>query len=434
MKLVTKLAASLVLLSFLSCSKAPEMKPRFVWIEVPANFHFYANDERAIREDCDRISNAGFTDIIVEVRPTSGDVLFRSAVAPSLRRLGKWTDDAIRYVDRTATFDYLQAFIDSGHAAGLRVHAAINMMVGGFSCDAGGNIGLMYSSPEYREWASVDNTPEGLVSQLDNHSFEGGRFMDPANPQVQEFLLTLLGELASYKGLDGIVMDRCRYDDFALDAGYTQEAYRQFTAYLGHEPERWPILEQGHIFLDKTPDSLEVAWLTFRCKVIHDFVERAAAKVHETAPGIQFANYVGAWFSEYYRSGVNWCSPDYDIPANEPEYSWATEEYCKTGIANLVDYMFLGAYSGADKIHGTEEKTMEGFALLGRKRLAGAVPFAAGPDLGNQPGFDKGGQQEIIPEIVKTMDECADGAFFFDLCHIRLYNYWYCFHTPKYSR
>ena len=233
MKLIIKSIAALALLAVWSCSHAPE-KPRFVWIEVPANFHFYANNEDAIRADCQKIAASGFSDIIVEVRPTSGDVLFRSEVAPPLRKLGKWTDDALRYVERTADFDYLQAFMDAGHSAGLRVHAAINMMVGGFSCDAGGDIGIMYSAPQYREWASVDNTPEGLVSQLDNHSFEAGKFMDPANPEVQEFLLTLLGELASYKGLDGIVMDRCRYDDYALDAGYTQEAYRQFSEYIGH--------------------------------------------------------------------------------------------------------------------------------------------------------------------------------------------------------
>ena len=427
MKPITKTLAALVLLSLLSCGNKTATKPMFVWIEVPANFYFYANNREAIYTDCRRIAAAGFTDIIVEVRPTSGDVLFRSSVAPPLTRIGKWTDDALRYVDRTADFDYLEAFIKAGHEASLRVHAAINMMVGGFECDAGGGIGILYSDPRYRDWASVDNTPDGLVNQLDDYSHEGGRFMDPANPEVQEFLLTLLGELASYEGLDGIVMDRCRYDDYALDAGYTAEALRQFTEYLGHEPERWPVMERGHIFLDKTPDALEAAWLTFRCKVIHDFVEKAAAKVHATAPGVQFANYVGGWFSEYYRSGVNWCSPDYDVAANEPEYAWAGPEYGKTGIADLLDYIFIGAYTGVENIHGTEEKTMEGYARLARRRLAGAVRFAAGPDLGNQPGFDIGNQHSAIPEIVKTMNECADGSFFFDLCHIRLYNYWDCF-------
>ena len=70
---------------------------------------------------------------------------------------------------------------------------------------------------------------------------------------------------------------------------------------------------------------------------------------------------------------------------------------------------------------------MEGFATLGRKRLCGAVPFAAGPDLGNEPGFEKGGRQDIIPEIARTLLSSADGLFVFDLCHIRAFDYWQAF-------
>ena len=411
-----------------ACTPASKQKPRYIWIEAPANFFFYANSETSIENDCRKLAQAGFTDIVVDVRPTSGDVLFRSSVAPPLRKVAKWSDDALRYVNRTGDFDYLEAFIRSGHAAGLRVHAAVNMMVGGFCCDSGDDTGMLYENPQLRSWAAVDNTPDGLMNQLDDITHEGGRFLDPANPEVQEFLLTMLGDLAAYEGLDGIVMDRCRYDDAAMDAGYTEVAYKLFSEYIGHEPERWPVIaEPGHIFLDWEPDTLDVQWLTFRCQVIHDFVARAAQRVHSVAPDLQFANYVGAWFSEYYRSGVNWTSPNYPLTQEEPTYGWATEAYQKTGIAPLVDLLILGTYTGAGNVHGDVEKTMEGYARLGRKRLCGDVPFIAGPDLGNEPGFNEGNQHEVIPEIIRTLDPLTDGLFFFDLCHVRLYDYWGCF-------
>ena len=38
-------------------------------------------------------------------------------------------------------------------------------------------------------------------------TLRGGCFLDPANPEVQRFLLTMLSDLAAYEGLDGIVMD-----------------------------------------------------------------------------------------------------------------------------------------------------------------------------------------------------------------------------------
>ena len=418
----------LTALLLVACQARQPQKPRIVWIEVGANFEQYAQSKENIVADCRRLADAGFTHLAVEVRPTSGNVLFRSSVAPALTEVARWKDGALRYVPRTADFDYLQAFIDAGHAAGLKILAGVNMMVGGFRCQAGER-GMLYDRPELRDWAAVDLHKDGkLVNHLDDGSTAGGRFLDPVNPDVQEFLLTMLGELAAYDGLDGIIMDRCRYDDYALDAGYTEAARLQFGHFLGREPERWPVFsEPGHIFLDKDPDELEVQWLTFRCRTIHDFVARCAQKVHSVREDLPLGVYVGAWFSEYYRSGVNWTSPSYPLAQEEETYRWATPEYQATGFANLVDFMLLGTYCSADHIHGDTEKTIEGFARLGRKRLCGDVPFYAGPDLGNEPGFRDGDKGNLMPEILRVLDTESDGAFFFDLCYVRAFNYWDAF-------
>ena len=63
----------------------------------------------------------------------------------------------------------------------------------------------------------------------------------------------------------------------------------------------------------------------------------------------------------------------------------------------------------------------------GAQRLDGAVPFAAGPDIGNGSGFENGKQEALIPDIVATMLDAADGLFIFDLCHIRMFDYWDAF-------
>ena len=411
----------------LGCTQAPESKIRMVWIEVGANFNEYADSKENIFKDCKRLADGGFTHLVVEVRPTSGDVLFESKSAPKLKEVAIWKDGGLKFVKREATFDYLQAFIDAGHEYGLKVLAGVNMMVGGFRC-ASGCRGMLYDQPEKRSWAAVDLTPEGLVNHLDDGRTIGGRFLDPSNKEVQAFLLDMLTDLTAYKELDGIVLDRCRYDDYAMDAGYTEAAKSAFTEYLGEEPARWPVFEEpGHIFLEREPDRLENKWLTFRCKVIHDFVGKAVDRVHSVRSDLKVGVYVGAWFSEYYRSGVNWTSPEYPLAKEEPTYSWATPDYQATGFADLVDFMLLGAYCPADSIHGNEEKTMEGFARLGAKRLCGDAPFVAGPDIGNQPGFEKGGCAGILPEIANTMDSICDGCFIFDLCYIRAFDYWDAF-------
>ena len=399
-------------------------KPRYIWIDAAANFQDYANDPAAISSDCKRIADMGFTDIIVDVRPTSGDVLFRSEVAPACTKCAAWVNGKYRWVERTASFDYLGTFIAEGHLAGLRVNAAINTMVGGYHSSIG-DVGMVYDKPDRRSWCAVDTLTSGLVNSMDDPD-TGPRFLDPVNADVQSFLLTLLGELAAYEGLDGIVLDRCRYDDYNLDAGYTDAALAAFTEYLGDTPSRWPIMDQGQVYVS-SPSAIQKNWLTFRCKVIHDFVDKAAQKVHSVSPKVRFGVYVGAWFSEYYRSGVNWTSSQYDVKKNESSYKWAPAAYQKTGFADLLDFIFLGAYAGTTGVHGNSEWTMEGFAKLGAKRLCGVVPFAAGPDIGNSSGFENGHQEELIPDIVRTMLDNAGGLFIFDLCHIRMFEYWDAF-------
>ena len=403
-----------------------EAKPRYVWIDAAANFADYGNSRDNIRKDCVRIAESGFTDIIVDVRPTTGDVLFRSAVAPALKRIDAWQGSSYKWLARTADFDYLQAFIEEGHAAGLRVHAAVNTFVGAYLCPYGlGQEGMLYADASKYAWASVQNRPEGLVSCMEDPDY-GPRFLNPANAQVQDFLLTLIGELAAYKELDGIVLDRCRYDDSGLMSDFSDESRKAFEQYIGERVTDWPgaIFEAGTSRLGRSVSPLQVQWLTFRVKTIHDFVEKAAAKAHSVNPDIRFGVYVGAWYSSYYTAGVNWASPDYNC---RNEYSWATPAYQAAGFADLLDYIFLGAYASTGSVHGSSEWTMEGFCKLGGKRLAGAVEYAAGPDIGNGSGFENGGKASLIPDIVSTCLASADGLFIFDLCHIKMYDYWQAF-------
>ena len=397
-------------------------KPRYVWVDASANFQYYGNDETQIAADCKRLADMGFTDLVVDVRPNSGDVLFKSKIAPELKKITAWTSKGYGFLERTADFDYLQTFIVAGHRVGLRVNAGINTMVGGYRT-AAGDYGMMFDHPERKVWGTVDNLKGGLTNIMDDTA-NGPRFLDPANDEVQQYLLDLLAELAAYKGLDGIVLDRCRYSDYNMDAGYTDAAKAKFAEYIGGEVTKWPIFTQGQVFMPNSPSKIQRQWAGFRVKVIHDFIEKASAKVHEVNPSVRFGVYVGAWFSEYYRSGVNWTSPKYKLKTQETTYGWVLDDYQSYGFADHLDFIFLGAYAGSDSIYGTWEWSMQGFAQLGKKRLAGAVPFIPGPDIGNTSGFVDGGKGALMPEIIDMLLKESDGMFIFDLCHIRQFDYW----------
>ena len=404
-------------------------KPRYVWIDCAANFYDYANDRAKIATDVARIKEVGFTDIVVDVRPTNGDVMFKSTVADPMVRVDAWHKGSYVWLERTADFDYLQAFIEEGHKVGLKVNAAINTFVGGCLCPYGlGTDGMLYRDASKKDWATVINSKSGLVNTMDltNSSTDWGtRFLNPANSEVQKFLLQMLADLAKYD-LDGIVLDRCRYDDYGLMSDFSEESRRKFEAFIGYSLTSFPsdVFAPGTEDVS-TPNTLQKQWIAFRAKVIHDFMEKAAAKVHSVNPDIRFGAYVGAWYSTYYTSGVNWASPKYDPAA--AGYAWASKDYKEYGYADHCDFMFIGAYAAATSIWGKNEWTMQGFCSKAREKFKGDVPFAGGPDVGNPTGFQNGGQAAIIPDIVDACINAADGFFVFDLCHIKMYDYWDAF-------
>lgn len=399
-----------------------EGKARLVWIDAAANFKDYANSEKNIAADMKRLKETGFTGVIVEVRPTTAGLLFKSDVEGPLTQVDAWVTGAYKWLKRTADFDYLQAFIDAGKNEGLDVYAAINTMVGGKQCPYGlGSSGPLFDGSAKKEWASVINTADGLVNCMDME--EGTKFLNPANDEVVDYLLGILEDLAAYD-VKGIILDRCRYDDFELQSDFSEVSRKKFEESIGKKVDNWPsdVFAPGANKLSSPVTKMQVKWMEFRAKNIHDFMEKASARVHSVNPDVHFGAYVGAWYSSYYYSGVNWASPNYNAKS---AYSWATPEYSSYGYADHCDIMIIGAYASTKSIYGSSEWTMEGFCKRAKNIFAGDVPYIGGPDIGNSTGFENGGQGKLMPDIVDAcINNSTAGMFFFDLCHIKMYDYW----------
>ena len=170
-------------------------KPRFVWIDAGGNFQRFANSKENISEDLRKVKDAGFSGIIVDVRPTTGDVLFSSSKAEKVKRIDIWEGSSYKWLERTATWDYLQAFINEGHELGLTVYASINTFVGGYLCPYGlGSEGMLFRDESKKNWATVINSSSGLVSTmdlLDDSSDYGAKCLNPANDEVQYYVISI---------------------------------------------------------------------------------------------------------------------------------------------------------------------------------------------------------------------------------------------------
>lgn len=115
------------------------LQGRVLWIDATANLDRTTTRE-GVADIVARARDAGFTTLVVDVKPVSGHVLFPSKIAPRLTEWrGKPVPDA----------DVLQMFIDEGHRAGLEVGASVNVFSEGHKHF---RIGPAYEKPD---WQSV---------------------------------------------------------------------------------------------------------------------------------------------------------------------------------------------------------------------------------------------------------------------------------------
>lgn len=407
-------------------------KPRYIWIDAAANFKDFANSKENIERDLKLAKEAGFTDIVVDIRPTNGDLLFKSTVQGSkqVEWLGAWIDGTFQKVTRTASFDYLQEFIDQGHKLGLKVHAGFNTMTGGQGNSLGSQ-GILYRDADKKDWATSLNTPSGINNVMNQTS--GTKFFNPANDHVQNYLIDLLKDLAKYN-LDGIFLDRGRFD--GIDSDFSDVTRRKFEAYLGGTtiqnfpadimPAGITMLEVISMVNNNTTPKYFKQWLEFRAKVIYDFMEKARNAVKSTNPSISFGVYVGGWYSTYYEVGVNWASKNYNTSSYFSK--WATANYKNYGYAAFMDHMLIGAYANPGAVYGTNEWSMQGFSRLAKEKIRNDCPIvAAGPDVGNWDAANNYTQEQenqaIVNSVKACMDEC-DGYFLFDMIHLKMANQW----------
>ena len=438
----TALAALTLTLGAVSCGSDPETpewewpdpepepdpepvagKPRFIWVDAAANFPDFANSRENIARDLAKARDAGFTDIVVDVRPTTGDALFRTSAVEQVEWLGAWLPEGYSKIERTATWDYLQAFIDEGAKLGLRIHAAINTFTGGNLTSLGG-AGVVFRDADKRAWTTDLNLANGITNIMSTD--QAAKFFNPVLPEVQEYICSMLRDLAAYDGLTGIFLDRGRFDGFTSDfSDYTR---REFEKYIGEAVADFPgdILAAGHTSGIPSPEPVRLKqWIEFRAKVIRDFMAKARAAVKEVNPSLRFGVYVGGWYASYYDVGVNWASPDYDASA---DFSWATKKYMDYGYADLMDQMLIGAYASPTRVNGTTEWTMEGFCRLAKERTTGACPLVAGgPDVGNWDPDDEVTQEEENRAVTASVSACinaCDGYFLFDMIHLKKADQW----------
>lgn len=409
-----------------SGSPAPQGKPCFIWIDAAANSPDFFSGTEKIERDLSRAADAGFTHIVVDVRPTDGDLLYKSSHCDQVAYCGAWVTGGYLPQNWDQSFDYLQAFIDIGHELGLKVYAGFNTFVAGRSTSLG-KTGICYRDPKMAALVTQLNTEDGIKDAMSVNGESGAIFFNPVHPDVQQYLISLLVDLAAYgkTGLDGIILDRGRFGGFQSDfSDYTKAAFEK---YAGLSVANWPadVLPPGHKSGVASTKHFK-KWVEFRAKVIYDFMDAARTAVKKVSEDIDFGAYVGGWYGSYYDNGVNWASRNYSTSTYYG--SWATPQYKDYGFAELMDVLLIGAYANPGRVYGSSEWTMQGFCRLAyEKAMRGPRIVAGGPDVGNwdqDNNYTQAQENEAIVNSVKACADACDGYFLFDMIHLKKANQW----------
>ena len=398
-------------------------KPALMWFDAEANIKRFSNPD-TIDYYIDKIADLGFTHAAVCIRPITGYLLYDSELAPKYRG----NND-----DVEVNFDYLGKFIEAAHRRGIKVLASMNTFCAGHNYI---DKGLIYEG--HPEWASMVLDPDRGILPITEQKNKYGGMVNPINPEYQDYIISVMKEiLTKYPKVDGIILDRVRYDGITADFSYLSR--REFEKYIGKRVAKFPddilslkkIGDNGRF--EVIPGKYYKQWIEWRTKNITDFMGRARNEVKATKPDAIFSTYTGAWYPSYYEVGVNFASKNYD-PSKD--FDWATPKYKDFGYAELIDLYTTGNYYTDITIEESRNNPntvwnetdsrghqgswycVEGSCehlrdIMGDNDVLGGV-------LVDQLYFDT----SRLPRAIEMNLRASDGLMIFDIVHIINKNLW----------
>lgn len=214
----------------------------------------------AIARSLDKIKEAGIDNIFLETY-FHGRTIFPSKTMENYQ--------FIPQNEKFAGFDPLKYWVEEAHKRNMKVHIWFETFYVGNENPKDNARSILAVNPN---WANVTKKNFDSLTPVPSLSEHGGYFLDPANPDVQEFLQDLIQEIICTYHPDGINLDYIRYPQ-SLAAkysgydlsnwGYTEYARNEFKSKYGKDP-----IDISY------NDSLWPAWDRYRQDKITAFVLR----------------------------------------------------------------------------------------------------------------------------------------------------------------
>ncbi|MHA7966846.1 family 10 glycosylhydrolase [Paenibacillus sp. CAU 1782] len=390
-------------------ARKQETNPRkriILWVDQRAN-SVKLRTREAVRELLERAGHAGVTDIALDVKGVEGYVSYLKNPLTSRPHLSE-----LRNSSQEAPFprlDLLQAFIEEGHALGLRIHASMNVFAEGSIVRS--EYAILDEHPDWEEIVCKHHDEGALLRQRESSAPGFVAFVNPAHDEARAHQLAGLREVVEGYEVDGIILDRGRYDNETAD--FSPLTRRRFEAYLadrGKQLLNWPediFRYEGNTRID---GSLALDWWAFRAGIITGFVSDVKKMIAEhngqTGGNVLLSAYVGSWYDTYYVNGANWASTDfqYNNRLQFQEGSIYTNDYVSTGYIRHLDFLMIGTYQ--DTLAEVEK-----YMTIGNIATRGEIPMYAGIALNGMKTEER--QKEVFEAALRN----TDGLMLFDASH-----------------
>ncbi|TDO97002.1 glycoside hydrolase family 10 protein [Flavobacterium sp. 245] len=289
-KITKLLTISIVVISVLSCSAQKTVKNKIdsssyikgVWVTNVASDALTSNDK--IKETVQICKKSGITDIYVVVW-NRGRTLYPSKIMKDLF--------GVSIMERFGQRDPLQEMIDAGHKENIRVHAWFEF---GFASSYGENGGEILK--KFPNWKAIDNHGNLVLKN-------GFEWMNAMDPEVQNFVKSLVLEVVKKYNVDGI------QGDDRLPAMPSLGGYDPYTIALYKKENNGQLPPNDY----KDP-----AWLTWRADKLTVFLGQLYKEVKAIKPKmiVSMAPSIHPWAKEeYLQDWPTWLDKgycDYVIP------------------------------------------------------------------------------------------------------------------------
>lgn len=160
----------------------------------------------------------------------------------------------IEIVEKYQGRDPLKEMIEEAHANGIKVHAWFEY---GFAASYGQNGGLILARKP--EWGAKDVNGKLLVKN-------GFVWMNALLPEVQDFMLSLIKEVADNYDIDGV------QGDDRLPAMPSSGGYDEYVCQL---------YKQEHNGMEPPADGKNEAWMTWRADKLTDFLKNCILRLKQ---------------------------------------------------------------------------------------------------------------------------------------------------------